>query len=69
MLVLYDGVMEYQIGNENLRLKVQADGHADLMRDNSVRVCLSESEAKALLRFILDAETKKEARREKDKTA
>lgn len=46
--------MEYQVGNEDLVVKIQGDGHADLKRGDTVYLCLSESETKVFLRFVLD---------------
>jgi hypothetical protein len=46
--------MEYQIGNENLIMRVQEDGHADLMRGDTVFLCMSQSETLHFRRWIMD---------------
>jgi hypothetical protein len=60
MLIVYYHIMEYQIGNENLIVRVQEDGHADLMRGDTVFLCMSQSETLHFQRWIMDEQRKAE---------
>jgi len=62
MFVDYGYRMKYKIGNDGLELVVNKEpGHADLMRGNVILICLTNSEYKTFMQYIIDAATKKQA--------
>lgn len=58
--------MEYKIGTDGLAFKTQEDGHGDFVRGDVVLLCLNESETKSILRLVIDAESMRAEREEKN---